>query len=111
MPSQLPPRDHHPVHLVRAVGHIVLSHHGSLAHGSPVAPATREATLVHMVDNLGGRLGSFDRLEKELTPGAAWSGFDRAVGANAFFGDLGVIGADGLPEGTPSAAPGSSLAA
>ena len=35
---------------------------------------------MHMIDNLGGRLGSFDRLEKELAPGAAWSGFDRALG-------------------------------
>jgi 3'-5' exoribonuclease len=54
----------------QAVLHIILAHHGSLEHGSPVVPCTREATLVHFVDNLGGRLGSFDRLEKELAPGA-----------------------------------------
>ncbi len=48
-------------------------------------PATREATLVHMVDNLGGRLGSFDRLEKALPDGSAWSGFDRALGGGAWF--------------------------
>ena len=36
-----------------------------------MVPCTREATLVHMIDNLGGRLGSFDRLEKELAPGRA----------------------------------------
>ena len=41
--------------------HIILSHHGKLEHGSPVVPCTREATLVHFVDNLGGNLGSFDR--------------------------------------------------
>jgi len=69
-----------------AVLHIVLSHHGSLEHGSPVVPCTREATLVHFVDNLGGRLGSFDRLEKELPAGATWSPHDRALGAGAFFG-------------------------
>jgi 3'-5' exoribonuclease len=40
-----------------------------------------------MIDNLGGRLGSFDRLEKELSPGRLWSNFDRAIGAGAFFGD------------------------
>jgi 3'-5' exoribonuclease len=51
-----------------------------------VLPATREATLVHMIDNLGGRLGSFDRLEKELRDGERWSGFDRALGGGAFFG-------------------------
>jgi 3'-5' exoribonuclease len=68
-----------------AVLHIILSHHGSLEHGSPVVPCTREATLVHFCDNLGGRLGSFDRLEKELPSGVRWSGFDRAIGAGAYF--------------------------
>jgi len=78
-----------PAELAQAVGHIILSHHGTLEHGSPVVPCTREATLVHMTDNLGGRLGSFDRLEKELAPGRRWSGFDRAIGAGAFFAERG----------------------
>ncbi|MGH2911675.1 MAG: 3'-5' exoribonuclease YhaM family protein [Solirubrobacteraceae bacterium] len=75
-----------PEGLAWAVLHIILSHHGSLEHGSPVIPCTREATLVHMIDNLGGRLGSFDRIEKELPPGARWSSFDRAIGSGAWFG-------------------------
>jgi 3'-5' exoribonuclease len=75
-----------PSELAWAVLHIILSHHGSLEHGSPVVPCTREATLVHMIDNLGGRLGSFDRIEKELSPGASWSGFDRAIDGSAWFG-------------------------
>ncbi|MDX6664247.1 MAG: 3-5 exoribonuclease [Solirubrobacteraceae bacterium] len=74
-----------PEALSRAVLHIILSHHGSLAHGSPVVPCSREATLVHMIDNLGGRLGSFDRLEKELPNGERWSRFDRAIGGGAYF--------------------------
>ncbi len=81
-----------PAELAQAVGHIILSHHGTLEHGSPVVPCTREATLVHMIDNLGGRLGSFDRLEKELAPGRRWSGFDRAIGGSAFFAERGVEG-------------------
>jgi 3'-5' exoribonuclease len=72
--------------LAQAVLHIILSHHGSLEHGSPVLPATREAVLVHMIDNLGGRLGSFDRLERELPAGESWSSFDRALSGSAFFG-------------------------
>jgi 3'-5' exoribonuclease len=76
-----------PERLAAAVGHIILSHHGQLEHGSPVVPCTREATLVHMIDNLGGRLGSFDRLEKELADGAAWSGYDRALGVGAWFAE------------------------
>jgi 3'-5' exoribonuclease len=81
-----------PAGLAQAVGHIILSHHGALEHGSPVVPCTREATLVHMIDNLGGRLGSFDRLEKELTPGRHWSGFDRAIDGSAFFSGHGTEG-------------------
>lgn len=73
-----------------AVLHIILSHHGSLEYGSPVVPCTREATLVHMIDNLGGRLGSFDRLERELPEGSAWSPFDRALGGGAYFGRPGL---------------------
>ncbi|HEY1285695.1 MAG TPA: HD domain-containing protein [Solirubrobacterales bacterium] len=72
--------------LAQAVLHIILSHHGSLEHGSPILPATREAVLVHMIDNLGGRLGSFDRLERELPDGESWSGFDRALSGSAYFG-------------------------
>jgi len=72
--------------LAAAVLHIILSHHGTLEHGSPVVPCTREATLVHMIDNLGGRLGSFDRLEKQLPDGTAWSAYDRVLGGGAYFG-------------------------
>lgn len=77
--------DGFPADLAHAVLHIILSHHGSLEHGSPVVPCTREATLVHMIDNLGGRLGSFDRLEKELPTGEQWSGYDKALGSGAYF--------------------------
>jgi 3'-5' exoribonuclease len=74
-----------PPDTAQAVLHIILSHHGSLEHGSPVVPCTREATLVHMIDNLGGRLGSFDRLERDLPAGESWSAWDRALGAGAYF--------------------------
>jgi len=101
-----------PAELAQAVEHIILSHHGALEHGSPVVPCTREATLVHMVDNLGGRLGSFDRLEKELAPGASWSPFDRALGVSAYFSPrvagVAEVAAAGVEE---AAVAGSPLAA
>jgi len=74
-----------PAHTAEAVLHIILSHHGQLEHGSPVVPCTREATLVHMLDNLGGRLGSFDRIERSLSGEERWSGFDRALSGSAYF--------------------------
>ncbi len=75
-----------PPDVAQAVLHIILSHHGKLEHGSPVAPCTREATLVHMIDNLGGTLGSFDRIEKSLGAGECWSGYDRGISSSAYFG-------------------------
>jgi 3'-5' exoribonuclease len=77
--------DGFPPDLAQALLHIILSHHGSLEHGSPVVPCTREATLVHMIDNLGGRLGSFDRIEKDLPAGEQWSAYDKGIGAGAYF--------------------------
>ena len=77
--------DGFPEEIAQALAHIILSHHGSLQHGSPVVPCTREATLVHMADNLGARMGSFDRLEKSLPAGEEWSVFDKGLGAGAFF--------------------------
>ena len=74
-----------PAELAQAIGHIILSHHGTLEHGSPVVPCTREATLVHMIDNLGGKLGSFDRIERELAEGESWSRFDRGIDGSAYF--------------------------
>jgi 3'-5' exoribonuclease len=71
--------------LAQALFHIVLSHHGTLENGSPVTPATREATLVHAIDNLGGKLGSFDRIERALPDGESWSRFDRGIDSAAYF--------------------------
>jgi 3'-5' exoribonuclease len=71
--------------LAQAIFHVVLSHHGTLENGSPVIPATREATLVHAIDNLGGKLGSFDRIERALPDGEAWSRFDRGIDSAAYF--------------------------
>ena len=90
-----------PAATAEAVLHIILSHHGTLEHGSPVVPCTREATLVHFMDNLGGRLGSFDRLEKTLGDGESWSGFDKGISAAAYFARPG--GGDGPEPALPSA--------
>jgi 3'-5' exoribonuclease len=38
-----------------------------------------------MVDNLGGTLGTFDRIESSLDEGERWSRFDRALAGSAYF--------------------------
>ena len=67
----------------QALLHILLSHHGRLEFGSPVTPCTREASLVHAMDNLSGHLGAFDRLERETPPAERWSRYDRVIEGSA----------------------------
>ncbi len=74
-----------PPHRAQALLHIVLSHHGRLECGSPVTPCTREAALVHAMDNLSGHLGAFDRLENETLAEERWSRYDRVIEGAAFF--------------------------
>jgi 3'-5' exoribonuclease len=73
-----------PPQRARALLHIILSHHGLLEHGSPVVPSTREATVVHAMDELSGRLGAFDRLERETADGETWSRYDHVLETNAW---------------------------
>lgn len=40
--------------------HVLLAHHGQVDWGSPVTPKTAEATLVHFLDNLDGRLSAIE---------------------------------------------------
>jgi 3'-5' exoribonuclease len=45
-----------PDRLASELLHIILSHHGSLEHGSPKAPATGEALVIHYADDLDAKL-------------------------------------------------------
>lgn len=52
-PAELhPPGEEVRMHLI----HLVASHHGELAFGSPVVPKTPEAYVLHLVDNLDAKL-------------------------------------------------------
>jgi 3'-5' exoribonuclease len=68
-----------PPERARELLHVILSHHGRLENGSPVVPCTREATLVHAMDELSSRLGAFDRVERESPDEAQWSRYDRVL--------------------------------
>lgn len=74
-----------PSELAQKLLHIQLSHHGKREHGSPVEPQTREATLVHAIDNLGGKLGGYNRLERQLAEGQQWSNWDSMLEGLAYF--------------------------
>jgi len=41
--------------------HLIASHHGELAFGSPLVPKTPEAQALHYIDNLDAKMEMFDR--------------------------------------------------
>jgi len=49
--------------LIDAVSHNILSHHGSRECGSPIAPYTREAWILHLSDCMSARVDDCDRID------------------------------------------------
>jgi len=74
-----------PAELRRHLLHILLSHHGEYAFGSPRRPKSPEAMLVHMVDNLDSRLaGMFEAIAGEGDSDEAWSSYSRMLERNVY---------------------------
>lgn len=46
-----------------AVAHCIISHHGLREWGSPVAPSSREAWILHLSDALSARMNDCERLD------------------------------------------------
>lgn len=55
--------------------HILLAHHGEYEYGSPKIPQTSEAYLVHLIDLMDSKMGSFDIIRKTDNNTGHWSGF------------------------------------
>lgn len=55
--------------------HILLAHHGEYEYGSPKIPQTSEAYLVHLIDLMDSKMGSFDIVRKTDSATGHWSGF------------------------------------
>ncbi len=62
-----------PAEMATQLRHIVVSHHGEREKGSPVAPATREAVIVHYCDDMTARLAAVDEIAGRTATGARWS--------------------------------------
>ncbi|WPU64884.1 3'-5' exoribonuclease YhaM family protein [Peredibacter starrii] len=57
------------------IKHILLAHHGEYEYGSPKIPQTSEAYLVHLIDLMDSKMGSFDIIRKTDNNTGHWSGF------------------------------------
>lgn len=67
--------------------HMILSHHGSLEHGSPRVPMTPEAMVLHHIDNLDAKLHEFTRsIEDDVNKQSAWTPYSPRMERKLFKG-------------------------
>lgn len=75
-----------PLSVKHHLKHILLSHHGEYAYGSPKLPHTSEAYLVHLIDLMDSKMNSFEQVKSSDSNLGAWSNFvkhlDRIVYKN-----------------------------
>jgi len=77
--------DGFPVELELQLRHLILSHQGELAHGSPVVPMTREAFVLYAADELDSKMGAL-RHVAEKTGERPWSDYVNLIGRHIYFG-------------------------
>lgn len=76
-----------PRELVVRLKHMVLSHHGTLEHGSPKVPMTPEATLLHAVDSLDTRMHMVLRdLREDKNNPTAWTPYNPTLHRRVYKG-------------------------
>ena len=64
--------------------HIILSHHGELAFGSPKVPMTREAMIVHFADNIDAKMKVMETFVEEDPSDGHWTSFNRFLNRNLY---------------------------
>lgn len=73
--------------VVLRLKHMILSHHGQLAFGSPRVPMTPEAMLLHHIDNIDAKLHEFERMiEDDMNKDAAWTPYNPRIERKLFKG-------------------------
>jgi 3'-5' exoribonuclease len=68
-----------------ALQHVVLSHHGKYEFGSPRLPATPEAMLVHLLDNIDAKLDQYlGAIESDPDEKSHWTQYVRPLETRIF---------------------------
>lgn len=67
-----------PAELTLLLKHIMLSHHGEYAFGSPKRPKIQEAVVINYLDDLAAKISNFQgTLKKEKVAEGAWSAYSK----------------------------------
>lgn len=60
--------------------HLLASHHGLFEHGAPVQPVTREALVLHYIDDLDSKMGAMDIAIAAAEATGADAAYSRSLG-------------------------------
>ncbi|MBP3958939.1 HD domain-containing protein [Gemmata sp. G18] len=76
-----------PRELMLRIQHMILSHHGELAYGSPKVPMTPEAMLLHLIDLMDTRMHMVLRdLKDDRNNPTAWTPYNHNLGRRIYKG-------------------------
>lgn len=76
-------------HVLMALLHIVVSHHGRYEFGSPKIPSTAEAIMVHHLDNLDAKLAMlFAAIDSDPDETSEWTQWIHALETKVFKPDV-----------------------
>jgi 3'-5' exoribonuclease len=80
-----------PVEIVLRLKHMIVSHHGEYAFGSPKLPMTLEAMALCCLDNLDAKLNTFSRLmQDDPNVDSPWTTYHANLDRKLFKGQQGV---------------------
>jgi 3'-5' exoribonuclease len=71
--------------IVWRIEHMIVSHHGTLEHGSPRVPMTLEAIMLHAIDDLDAKLNAASELiDSDKNGDSRWTAFNPTMGRKLF---------------------------
>lgn len=80
-----------PPNLLTKLRHMILSHQGERAYGSPVVPQMPEAFVLYYCDEIDSKMGAIDRI-RTRQGGTGWSEWVKLLDRFLYFGESGADG-------------------
>ncbi len=81
-----------PPPLAAALRHLIISHHGQEAFGSPQKPKIPEAMVLHALDDLDAKTQMVQQILAKAKPDANWSGYHNLLERHIY-----LLNSQGLP--------------
>ena len=78
--------NHFPEDQLLLLKHLIVSHHGSQAFGSPEPPKTIEAVVLHYIDEIDSKVNGIRNFMATEDPNEQWTSYHRILGRHFYKG-------------------------